>query len=92
MSAYALSLIRKGQTYNEFYALLRGILPSSEYPQSPQLEGSDANKNRPVFAENTEPLPPVEPEQETGIMDWLEKYWWAILLVVIAGIILWRIF
>jgi len=89
MSAYALSVIRKGQTYNEFYALLRNILPSSDYPQTPQLEGSDENKNRIVFAENTEPLPPPEPDPDTDLWSWLSKYWWVIVLVVIAGIILW---
>jgi len=91
MTAYALSVIRKGQTYNEFYAALRNSLPSSEYPQTPQLEGSDANKNRMVFAENTEPLQPTEPEPETDIWYWLAKYWWVIGIVVVAGIILWRI-
>ena len=92
MSAYALSVIRKGQTYNELYALLRGILPSTEYPQTPQLEGSAENKNGTIFAENTEPLPPAEPEPEKDFWDWLSKYWWIIALAVIVGIILWRIF
>ena len=92
MSAYALSVIRKGQTYNELYALLRGILPSTEYPQTPQLEGSEENKNGTIFAENTEPLPPAEPEPEKDFWDWLSKYWWIIALAVIVGIILWRIF
>jgi hypothetical protein len=92
MSAYALSVIRKGQTFNELYALLRGILPSTEYPQTPQLEGSEENKNRIVFAENTEPLPPVEPEPEKGFWDWVVKYWWVIALAVIGVIILWRLF
>jgi len=91
MSASALSVIQKGQTYNEFYAFLREILPSSEYPQTPQLEGFDENKNRTVFAENTEPLPPLEREPEIDIGYWLSKYWWVIILVVIAVIILWRI-
>jgi len=91
MTAFALSVIKKGQSYNEFYESLREYLPSSEYPQTPQLEGSDENKNRKVFVENTEPLPPSEPEPEKGIWQWLSKYWWVIILVIIAVLILWRI-
>ncbi|MBN1347811.1 caspase family protein [candidate division KSB1 bacterium] len=92
MSAYATSVIRKGQTYREFYEKLRGLLPSQQYPQTPQLEGSDANKDRTVFATNTEPLPKPEPEPETNIWTWLTKYWWVIVIVIIVAIILWRIF
>ena len=36
-------------TYNEFYKKLRQRLPSSKYPQTPQLEGSKANKNSKMF-------------------------------------------
>ena len=46
-------------TYHEFYAGLRAFLPSEDYPQTPQLEGSDANKDRKLF----EPLK-VEPAPE----------------------------
>ena len=91
MSAFALSVIRKGQTYNEFYKKLREILPSSQYPQTPQLEGSDANKNRTVFATNTNPLPSPEPEPGNGVGSWLSKYWWVIVLIIIAAIVLWRL-
>jgi len=89
MSAYALSVIQKGQTYNEFYSLLRALLPSSEYPQTPQLEGSNENKNSIVFAENTEPIPTPEPEPGNDIGSWLSQYWWVIIIVIIAAIILW---
>ena len=95
MSAFALTVIKKGQTYSEFYALLRGLLPSEQYPQTPQLEGSDENKNKIVFAENTEqPPPPVpDPDPDTGfsIWQWLSKYWWVILLVIIVIIVIWKI-
>jgi len=37
-------------TYNEFYKLIRDRLPSRQSPQSPQLEGSEENKNSPMFA------------------------------------------
>jgi hypothetical protein len=40
----------KNPTYNEWYAEIRKNLPSNEYPQTPQLEGSDENKNRKVFS------------------------------------------
>ncbi len=91
MTAYALSVIRKGQTYNEFYTLLRNILPSSDYPQTPQLEGSEQNKNRTIFAENEELLEPTKPEPESSILNWLSQYWWVIVLVVLVVIILWRL-
>ena len=89
MTAYATSLIRKGQTYSEFYELLRDRLPSEQYPQTPQLEGSDENKNRIVFAMNTEPLPDPEPSPETGFLTWLKKYWWAVALVIVALLVWW---
>jgi len=65
MTALALRVIRQNPhaTYREFYAGLRALLPSSEYPQTPQLEGLEANKDRMLF----EPLaiePGPEPEPE----------------------------
>lgn len=59
MTALALRVIQQNPnaTYREFYAGLRALLPSQDYPQTPQLEGSDANKDRKLF----EPLA-VEPE------------------------------
>jgi hypothetical protein len=95
MTAYATSVIRKGQTYNEFFAKLRELLPSSQYPQTPQLEGSTVNKNKTVFAANTDELPNPEPSPEPGTDggSWLAKYWWVVLgLIVIAGFALWRLF
>lgn len=63
MTALALRVIQQNlnATYREFYAGLRALLPSEEYPQTPQLEGSDANKDRKLF----EPLA-VGPEPEPG--------------------------
>ena len=57
MSAMALSVIKQNPkvTYSEFYVGLRKLLPTSEYPQTPQLEGTDANKNTLLF----EPFPVV---------------------------------
>lgn len=40
----------KNPTYNEWYAEIRKNLPSDKHPQTPQLEGSDENKNRKVFS------------------------------------------
>jgi hypothetical protein len=61
MTALALRVIKQNPiaTYREFYSGLRALLPSNDYPQSPQLEGSDANKDRKLF----EPLA-VEPGPE----------------------------
>lgn len=51
MTALALRVIKQNPnaTYREFYAGLRALLPSSDYPQTPQLEGSDTNKDRLLF-------------------------------------------
>jgi hypothetical protein len=51
MSYYATKVIRANpnQTYAQFYASLSKELPNSQYPQSPCLEGSVANKNKPLF-------------------------------------------
>lgn len=51
MTAMAISLIKSNptQTYREFHKKLRQLLPTSRYPQSPQLEGSDINKQRALF-------------------------------------------
>jgi hypothetical protein len=51
MTALAIHVIKQNPdvTYREFYAGLRALLPSQDYPQTPQLEGSDANKDRKLF-------------------------------------------
>jgi metacaspase-1 len=37
-------------TYQELYDTIRKNLPSNSYPQTPQLEGSSANRSRKVFS------------------------------------------
>lgn len=66
MSRYAIDAIRANReaTFDEFYALLRQALPSQDYPQTPQLEGSDANKSRVLFVPLTDEEPGPEPEPE----------------------------
>lgn len=51
MTALALRVIRSNrqQTYRRFHETLRQLLPSTRYPQSPQLEGSDESKDRLIF-------------------------------------------
>ncbi len=51
MTHFAQRLIRidPNASYREFHKRLRELLPSTRYPQSPQLEGSDAMKDRPLF-------------------------------------------
>lgn len=79
MSAMAIRVIRQnpGLTYHEFHARLRELLPSSDFPQSPQLEGSDAHKNTRLFepfeyvsepgpTPTPEPIP--EPDQSPGCL------------------------
>jgi len=62
MSRYAINAIRANReaTFSQFYKVLRQALPSEEYPQTPQLEGTDVNKSRVLF----EPLPVEEPVPE----------------------------
>jgi len=52
MSANAIRILYDNPTctYEEFYKLLRGDLPSRQYPQTPQLEGAKANLERKVFS------------------------------------------
>ena len=61
MTALALRVIKQNPdvTYREFYAGLRALLPSEDYPQTPQLEGSDINKDRKLFEPLT--VEPAEP-------------------------------
>jgi hypothetical protein len=66
MTTLALRVIRQNPnaTYREFHRGLRALLPSEDYPQSPQLEGSDANKDRKLFeplAVQPEPVPQPTP-------------------------------
>jgi hypothetical protein len=51
MTAMAIRIIRQNPdlTYNTFYEALRGLLPSTDYPQTPQLEGSNSHRNTPLF-------------------------------------------
>jgi CHAT domain-containing protein len=51
MTSEAISIIRDNpdQTYREFHKELRERLPSVKYPQSPQLEGTETDKDRPLF-------------------------------------------
>jgi len=63
MTASAIRVIMQNPdiTYRQFHAGLRDLLPSNDYPQTPQLEGSNLNKDRKIF----EPLmvePGPEPE------------------------------
>ena len=64
MTAYAIQVIKQNPnvTYREFYSGLRALLPSNDYPQTPQLEGSDLNKDRKLFEPLTvEPGPAPDP-------------------------------
>jgi metacaspase-1 len=71
MTALAIGVIKQTPdvTYREFYAGLRALLPSQDYPQTPQLEGSDAHKDRKLFEPLAvepgpvpQPTPPPTPE------------------------------
>jgi hypothetical protein len=51
MSHFALKTLYANPdcTYDEFYAILKKSLPSRHYPQTPQLEGSSANRSKKMF-------------------------------------------
>ena len=51
MSYFATKIIRRypSITYQNFHNMLRRSLPSSKFPQSPQLEGTEENKKRIMF-------------------------------------------
>lgn len=50
-SYYAIQILKNCPkiTYKDFYKKLKEVLPCSKYPQSPQLEGNDTNKNSIMF-------------------------------------------
>lgn len=52
MTYLAIQLIRsaRNRTWAEVHAALRELLPSTQYPQCPQLEGPDANKRHQIFS------------------------------------------
>ncbi len=49
----ALKALPAGATYRQWYDAIRRRLPSSEYPQTPNLYGSRASKDRPIFVGGT---------------------------------------
>jgi hypothetical protein len=95
MSANAISVIKENQdvTYSTFYSRLREFLPSSQYPQTPQLEGSTDNKNRKLFKPMSEPIPDPgpgpDPGPDPGDTNWFTKYWWAIFGGIVAIVAAW---
>lgn len=66
MTANAITCIESNQTYNEFYTKLRQILPSQSYPQTPQLEGKETNKDLKMFAPFSIIIgdPPIDPPDD----------------------------
>lgn len=66
MSRFAIDTIRANReaTYDEFFGVLRQSLPSQDYPQTPQLEGSQANKSRVMFVPLPVDTPAPQPEPE----------------------------
>lgn len=69
-----------GITYQEWWERIRKILPSTQFPQSPKLEGRAENKNKVAFLVEGEPPPVPEPEPEKE--NWLRKYWWIGLIII----------
>ena len=82
-SHYALKTLNDEFSYKDWHSAIRLHLPNSNYPQSPQLEGSTENKNRIVFGLHEDPDPVVE-----EIDGFFKKYWLMIAIVVIAIILI----
>jgi hypothetical protein len=89
-TANAIKIIKGSLTYNEFQEAVRKVLPSDQYPQSPQLEGSTKNKNRLLFeTDSLSPLPEQEADPEPE-KSWFSKYWWVIgIIILVCFIIYW---
>jgi hypothetical protein len=70
---YAISALESGISYTDWHARVRAILPSSEFPQSPQLEGRIAFKALPVFGTEPGIEPPVPglPGEPSGCLSGL---------------------
>lgn len=51
MTAFAIQIIKSnpGATYRDFHSQLRQLLPNNQFRQSPQLEGPNEMKDRPLF-------------------------------------------
>ena len=52
MTFNAINIIKNNPTltYREFHRRLRFLLPTTQFPQSPQLEGNSTNKDRVIFS------------------------------------------
>lgn len=69
-SYHALSCLKSDMNYEEWYAEIRKALPSQDYPQTPQLEGSAKNKTHIVFSPFFVETPQPEPEPEPSVSFW----------------------
>lgn len=57
---YALKAFSVGMTFKDWHETIKLYLPSTSYPQTPQLEGSAANKKLIAFGATAEEEPPDE--------------------------------
>ena len=76
MTSSALRVFTYGMTYETWYLKLRGLLPSEEYPQTPQLEGSGENIIKVAFKEDAAPVPQPTPEPEPIPEPEPQLNWW----------------
>lgn len=80
---YALKNYKIGDTFNEWYDKIREDLPSSKYPQTPQLEGNSKELNLIAFdPDNNIPEPEPEPEQT-----WWDKHRTHVIVGIFAAIV-----
>ena len=82
-SYYGMKNIVVGETLRQWYGRITKELPSTSYPQTPQLEGKDESKDR-VLWKNGYGGQIIVPEPGGGGIAW----YWIVAAVAVIGIIL----
>jgi hypothetical protein len=90
-SYYAINTYKSGMTFDEWYTEIRKHLPSSRYPQTPQLEGSNYDTAQVAFGvasdiPTPEPGPILEPVPDNKPSNWIYVMAAVVALAVIVGL------
>jgi len=88
----AIDNFRLGDSYRQWYARIRTVLPSERYAQTPQLEGKETMKDEPAFGgNNTTEVPPDPPPPSPSSTNRMRWYHWAIIAGAVLAFILWQL-
>jgi len=88
---YALKTLELGLNFYDWHERIRQHLPSSEYPQTPQLEGSIKNKLLYLGEDTITPVPEPEPSPEPIPSEqphWWASGWFVVAVVIVIAIII----